>query len=398
MSQKLYYFNPGHESAIQNTSPYYTAPANLVNMQADLSHLPAWYADNVTDFVLINKPLSRNFKKEISNNLFLAKGITTKELALKSPCSTVHLWGKSPQALHYFDQLNNQNGLNLQLPIWNENLLQLTSRETAKECLKQLTDNILSIHEIQLPQYCNSLEDVESIVRNSDCQLLAKAPYSSSGRGLLWLPIGELTRVERQILHGIIRKQEKVSIEKVLDKQLDFAMEFDVTNQGVNFEGYSLFQTNSKGAYISNFIGSQANIEKTITSYIDLSILEEVKSELISILKNKFSSIYEGCVGVDMMVYKESGVNRLHPCIEINIRDNMGLLAISIYRKHITQGSNGFLFLDFSREDGDLLNKDKQMREQHPLLIENNRIKSGYVSLCPVLEKTNYRAYLIIDN
>lgn len=396
MPRKLYYFNPGHEGAILNNSPYYMLPANVVKMRQDLSYISAWYADNSEDFILLENTLPDAFKKTC-NSLSLSKGITNKELALKASDAIVHLWGQSPQSIHHFEELNNRYGLNLQIPSWNENLYQLTSREMSTECLNSLIKNLPSLSYLNPPKYCTTLDEIDLLVVNSEYQLLAKAPYSSSGRGLLWLPIGELTKTEKQILHGIIKKQGKLSVEKAFNKKLDFAMEFTLSDRNISFEGYSLFETNNKGGYIGNYIGSQKSLISSITSYINIDFLEEIKSELISILSERFSYSYNGCIGVDMMIYEELGIDKLHPCVEINVRDNMGFLAISIYRKHIDPNSKGFFYLEFSQQEKDLLKKDNDLKIQYPLLIENNRIKSGYISLCPISESTKFIAYMIIE-
>jgi hypothetical protein len=396
MTKQLYYFNPGHEAAILNHSPYYMAPANVTRMQEELAYLPAWYA-NEKDYILIPKNLPNVFSTFfVESELKLAQGITVNKLALNHSNLKVHLWGLSPQAVHYFNQLNTQYNLNLRVPLWNDSLYQLSSRETAKECLTILSERISSISSSILPKFYDNLEEINNVVTKSNFQLLSKAPYSSSGRGLLWLPIGNLTRTEKQILHGMLKKQGKVSIERALNKKVDFAMEFTISNNIISFVGYSLFETNGRGAYQGNYIGSQAKIIDQITSYINTELLEEVKEQLTSILQTKFKDTYTGCIGVDMMIYQDNESYYLHPCLEINVRDNMGLLAINLYKKHIAPTSEGFFYIDFSNKESEILDRDIQMKELYPTLFCNNKIKSGYLSLCPIYPESKYRAYIII--
>ena len=42
---------------------------------------------------------------------------------------------------------------------------------------------------------------------------------------------------------------------------------------------------------------------------------------------------YEGIVGIDMMVVR-GGL--IHPCVEINLRMNMGVVAMKLYEKGVT--------------------------------------------------------------
>lgn len=394
---QLYYFNPGHEGAVLTLSPYYTAPANMVNLQHDLAYLVAWYA-NADDYVLVQSELPLDFEEYLSKNLLsLPKGIISDKM--NRSLSEVHLWGLSPQSINYFEKINSKYHLHFNLPQWKDELRLLSSRETAKECLTELCSEISSISTDIIPIFYSSLNEVEDIVKDADYQFLAKAPYSSSGRGLLWLPVGGLTQTERQILQGILNKQEIVSIEKALNKQLDFAMEFILDNNEIRFEGYSLFETNSKGGYLGNYIGNQNNIINKILEFIPDQLLEEVKNSSLRILKNKFNGFYSGCIGVDMMIYKdEHDAYKLHPCIEINVRDNMGLLALRFSQKYLEQGSEGSFYMDFTSQEGEQINRDNQMKKEYPALFTNGKIKSGYLSLCPVNDKTKYRAYVLVNN
>lgn len=392
---KLYYFNPGHEGAILSSSPYYTPPANMVNLQNDLAYLSAWYA-KPTDFVLLQSELPLEFKEYLSDNLRpLAQGFT--ENRMNRSLSEVHLWGISPQSINYFENLNDKYHLNFKLPEWKDQLRQLSSRETAKECLIDLCNTISVISPDIIPNFYTSLNDIENIVRENPYQFLAKAPYSSSGRGLLWLPIGELTQTERQILQGILNKQKIVSVEKALDKKLDFAMEFILEDNNIRFEGYSLFETNNKGAYQGNYIGSQKNIITKLEEFISLHLLEEVKKCLSKILKGKYDGFYNGCIGVDMMIYKDGKEYKLHPCVEINVRDNMGLLALRLSENYLDIDSEGTFFTDFSSIEGEQKARHNLMKKEYPALFSNGRIKSGYLPLCPVNKNSKYRAYILVN-
>ncbi|GAB6011985.1 hypothetical protein [Viscerimonas tarda] len=397
----IHFFNPGHEAAVLNASKYYMAPANVVTMQRDLSFLPAWYA-GADDWILVAENLPEEFVSHVGEfSAVLPKHITGADIpAHKNELLNQGLcfWGITPQVIHFFDTINTEYQLNWDIPEWREEYKSLNSRATAKKCLGFILEKSTAFAEDLLPRFFHSLEDIEDYVgRNSSIRLLAKAPYSSSGRGLLWLPEGKLTRTEQQILHGYLKKQGTVSIEKVLDKKLDFAMEFTTANNTAKFEGLSLFQTNEKGAYLGNFIGSQKQIEAEIARFIPLSQLEEVKEMLILFIAENIAPLYAGCVGVDMLVYEENNCFYLQPCVEINLRNNMGFLTLSLSKNILAEASTGSFHIDFNATPGELYAKHTQRIKSHPLLVENGKIKSGYLSLCPVREDTRYLAYVLID-
>lgn len=397
MSFNLHYFNPGHENAVLNGSPYYMAPANVVKMQSDLEYLPAWYADE-KDYVYTSKDLTSFTNFFLGNNLNIAKSVTTNTISLVSSNFTVFPWGLSPQIVHFFNTIEEELNIQLKIPRWNSALYDLTSRINSKICLEFLASRIVEIKNDIIPAIFSDLPEIESYLQKSDNRLLAKSPFSSSGRGLLWLPEGHLSRTEKQILSGILKKQTCVLIEKTLDKKLDFAMEFFITeNSEVNFAGYSLFHTSSRGAYLGNVLDSQGNIENSLTKLIDKNILEKTKEALIHFIQQKFSYIYSGYIGVDMMIYEEDKELRLQPCVEMNVRNNMGVIAINLTEKYIDSQSKGLFIIDYNSKAGGIYKSDQEMKEKYPLVFSSGKIKSGYTSLCPIKEYTNYRAYILVE-
>ena len=397
----IHYFNPGHETAVLNKSKYYMAPANVIAMQKELSFLSAWHA-SPSDYILIENKLPDDFKAFIQANLGdIPQGVTKQYISENQEIfrgQGIALWGQSPQAIHFFEAISNEAGLDLLLPQWDDSYVALCSRQTAQQCLHFISGQSDKIVQDIIPNFYTSLDDIENAVKSSNEQLLAKAPYSSSGRGLLWLPVKVLTRTERQILHGHLKKQGSVSLERVLDKQLDFAMEFTSQSGKVEYHGLSLFETNQKGAYIGNILGSQIIIEETITSFINITLIDEIRALLIQFIKQDIAPVYDGCIGVDMMVYKEHNEYKFHPCLEINIRNNMGFIALNLSKNILAENSIGNFYIDFDPKDGSMQEKHNRMKNEYPAIFEDKRLKSGYLSLCPVTESNHYRAYILMQN
>jgi len=394
---KLHYFDPGHETAVCNASPYYTAPANVVAMQQELAFLPAWYADEM-DRVLVENDTDIYYSYLAEKFPHLPKPVSIEKLTTCDNAD-ISLWGISPQAIHYFDTLNSEYEISLNIPEWHEEYTYLNSRLEAKECLSELTNSIPELSKEIIPQFYTTLEDINYAVNSSPHQLLAKAPYSSSGRGLLWLPVTGLTRTENQILHGILKKQHSLSVEKVLDKEMDFAMEFITDAKGgIEFAGYSLFYTNTKGGYEANYLDTQDSIEKQLTEKISPDLLNIVREKLLIILSSKYAPFYKGCIGVDMLIYKEKGEYRLHPCLEINMRYNMGYLTCRLYENYISSGAYGKFYLDFNSKAGETHKLHLQMQKEYPAFFEDGKLASGYLALCPVNENNRYRAYVIVKS
>jgi len=394
----LHYFNPGSEEAVLNASPYYTLPANPAKMQQDLAYLPAWYAKE-NDLVLCESPLDNEYLDYIKCLSKIPENIIKEELFQKQNLlkgEDVSLWGLSPQSIHLFEQLSKKHDLSLDIPTWNDEYRSLISRNSASKCLSVLLDKNPELSQDLLPEFFSEINLIENKLSEKNYPMLIKTPYSSSGRGLLWVQ-HPMDRSSQQILQGMLKKQTQVSLEKALDKQVDFAMLFQLNpDENVDFRGYSLFQTDNKGNYKGNFVGSQEKIKAVLFESIDESLFEKVKKQLIDYFSRKeIAGIYKGCICVDMMLYKEDDKICLHPCLEINFRHTMGWLAMELYKNYFQENSSGFFQIEFRKNAAELYEKHLQMKKSLPLQTENGRYISGYLPLCPVTANTNFSAFVI---
>ncbi|MDR2843375.1 MAG: hypothetical protein LBV57_01860 [Candidatus Symbiothrix sp.] len=395
----IHYFNPGHEMAVLNASKYYQPTVNQVKMQQELAYLPAWYAD-AGDFVWLENHLPETFLQKNPFGNDLAQAITVNDIhSFKNELNQqrIAFWGLSPQSIHLFEKINQQFQLNLQIPQWQAMWHELGSRFAAQKVLSQLIRQFPQLEKNLLPQCFSKIEDIETILIQSAEKQLIKSPYSSSGRGLVWLPAGKLATSQRQIIGGMLKKQSQVSMEKVLDKQLDFSMHFDIHSGKVRFIGYSVFQTNAKGAYEKSLLASQEKIKQLIIHYIDEQELIQIQQALVLEIQKIYAPHYAGNVGVDMLVYQSKNQYRLHPCVEINMRKSMGYLAIQIQNNYVHPESKGYFYIDYRKAASETYQRHLSLQKQFPLVTENHRIRSGYLNLCPVMTNSNYHACIIIE-
>ena len=81
-------------------------------------------------------------------------------------------------------------------------------------------------------------------------------------------------------------------------------------------------------------------IERYLSSYVGLEPLLLLQKEMRRILETLLRDTeYQGYLGVDMMIYQDSESNcfLIHPCVELNLRMSMGMVARGVL-------SCGFLF------------------------------------------------------
>lgn len=392
----IHYFNPGHETAVLNRSPYYMVSNIILKMQRDLSFLPAWYG-KPGDIVLVSSSRENDYYPFVESCFpSLPKPILEEDL-LEHDGAGISCWGISPQVIHFFEMLNEKWSLRLQIPEWKREFVYLNSRIVARDCLTALQEKIPDIPESLIPVFCNNMVSIEKMAESSGTPLVAKSLYSSSGRGLLWLH-KPIKSKEEEVLRGMLKKQGSVAIEQVLDKQVDFSMQFLSDGKGeLLFEGYSIFETDKRGAYSKTHLYPQDHIVSILTKEIPFTLLEKVKDELLSILKEKYAMLYNGCIGVDMMIYKEGGSCKIHPCLEINTRYTMGYLGMNLFDRFISHSSSGFFSITFHASKGEAYLQHLKLQEEHPLLFEKGKIKRGYLPLCPISKESNYTASVMIN-
>lgn len=401
MISQIHYFNPGHETAVLLRSENYTPPANVQRMIKELSCLPVWYADS-NDFVFTEEVISpRFFSLQPKEFRPFATLISRKELKQKGaslPEMVAAPWGLSPHSLHLFDELKMNCRLTLSVPSWKEEYFGLTGRQTAAECLELIRQQLPDLSIPVAPKFCKKIREVEKYLILQNAPFVVKTPYSSSGRGLHWIAERKLTPKDRTWIEGAINKQGSVSIECGLDKVQDLAMEFYSDGEGnVIYKGISVFGTEEKGAYAGNVLGNQEYLTAPIKRWIGEDIYLQIQNAVTDALKSIYGNTYRGYLGVDMLVYKtKNGLYALHPCIEINMRYTMGMLAIRLSQQYLAPSAIGDFNITYESKDGEAYERHRFMKETYPLVIEDGKIKEGYLSLCPVTKETRYRAYILV--
>ncbi len=397
----IHYFNPGHETAVLQGKHNYTPPRNVQRMQRELSALPVWYAA-ADDYVFAEENDSPRFFALQPRELKpLARLITRAELAeaqKRFPLLHAAPWGLSPQSLRLFSDLKKKYLPSLVVPDWKPAFADLTGRKTAADCLEKLRPRLAGQKVPVAPKFCTQLREIEKYLLLQHAPFVVKTPFSSSGRGLLWLHQRKLAEKDKNWILGALGKQGCVSIECGLNKVQDFAMEFYSDGCGeVRYEGLSVFATEQRGAYTGNILENQSSMRRRLTRLTGEDPLDRVQEALTQVLKEVYGSTYAGYLGVDMLIYREEeGEHAIHPCLEINMRYTMGMVALQLFRRYIAPSAQGDFRVSYDANEGEAYANHCFMKKAYPLVWEKGRIKEGYLSLCPVRKETAYRAYILI--
>ena len=222
---------------------------------------------------------------------------------------------------------------------WLMELRRWSSREFAcgyvKELLEEVGDERLLGREMQWINKENF--DLNFQFSTFNFQFIFKSPWSSSGRGVFVekMSNGKCHESTVKRLEGFLSSQGGFVMDRFYeDKVLDFAMEFFVNEDGtVDFLGWSVFHADPNGAYGYNYVESQEELVERID--VDASLLQRLidyhKAHL-STLNCQLSTVnYRGPVGIDML---KTADGHVHPCLEINFRMNMGILALLLEEQY----------------------------------------------------------------
>ena len=389
--EAFYLFNPENDMALACGDPYYMAPANARRMAAELSVLPAWYAEQ-GGTVWLDSPQR---VKTLEGQSFVPLAVNWVS-GLVPVCEKVVPWGWNPSLVHRLQQAG--------FPVTAypsaermKRIRQLSGRQTAVKVLRRLCEQIDgNIPALGEAFVLSSIEEVENFVL-SHSRALLKAPWSGSGRGIQYTS-GSFSIPLKGWTQHILTTQHQVIGEPFYDKLLDFAMEFLADEGGlVRFIGYSLFETDKRGVYKENLLATDEAIEARISAYIPAETLQQVGRVLQVELAEVIKGSYEGYLGVDMMICRtKDGGYAIHPCVEINLRMNMGVVARLIYDNYVCHGVQGRYVIEYYAKPGEAWRSHLAFQEKHPLYLENGKVKSGYLSLTPVENNTSYQAYILI--
>ncbi len=287
-------FNPEHDLCLANGDSNYVPPLSALKFGQDCAAIMEWIADKEKRIT----PWGWNpyIRKRLS-----LKGIPDEELPSSREIAQIR---------------------------------ELSHRKVALEANEYIHNHIQSPYiervDIIVAHDLSAIADILKKWHNA----VAKAPLSGSGKGLRWLRDCEFSVQDAGWCKRTITRQGYVMVERRHRVIQDFAMLFHI-GKDVSFEGYSLFFTDN-ATYKSNLLAPDHAIASILSSYFPNGPLEDIRDCLTCFLKMRFCGHYTGYTGVDMFVYDDGDGYRVQPCVEINVRMTMGLLARKVYDRIMT--------------------------------------------------------------
>lgn len=366
----LHLFYPENDLALARNTERYTAPPAATALRHSGQALPLWFGNAGDRFVATG--INESWLEEIKNDFGIEMDVYDRRPDKYRP----QPWGWSRAARKYFlelgfapDRLPDDHTL--------DTIRELSHRRTAVKVAKLLKE-ITGIG--QAATEVTSVEEIEAMFKQTP-RLLAKLPWSSSGRGLVAVDPDIFEGQLRQ-LQGMLNRQGSLIIEPHYDKTLDFAMLFHAAGGECTYTGLSVFNTSGLGIYTGNILAPQEMLEEMICKAVGRANFAAVKEALPSILAGVLRNGYEGPLGIDMMATSTPGAPFI-PVVELNLRNTMGHLCQTLYDRHIVPAAIGLFTITSERRP------DKYS-------LSGNRLASGHLNLVP--PATDFTFSVTINN
>ncbi len=390
--RNIYLFNPENDLAIAHGKKRYDAPKAARRLAADMALLPLWYAkENSESCVLTQTEIPADFQKEVLDRLSVKAKWVSQEAYRFQSGDVFRPWGWSPALLERLEPLSEGNLSSPDLSVYRR----LSGRQFAVFVLEQLRVRGVLDASVKIPVVAESLQELSSAVASFGSACLLKSPWSGSGKGLLWLRDGWSEKAALWSNH-VLKRQGSVVCEPQYAKVQDFAMEFCVEQSQLSFVGYSYFQTDESGTYRGNLLASDERIEQKLSAWLPNPLLQTMRTALLAILSEYLAPFYEGYFGIDMMVCEADGRYFLHPCVELNLRYNMGVVSHILFDRYVASTVEGEYTILHGRNSDELRAFCARMQAEHPLQIEEGRVTSGFLPLTYIGEGSEFLAYMVV--
>ena len=294
MSKQIYIFNPEHDLCIANGDENFVPPRSAMGFAKDNIDLSEYLKrPNKQRRQIIPWGWNHALKKRLIN-----EGIDPATLPSEEELQFIRTHSRREFALDVHSRLS-------------------------------CADSLVIRPDYRIVATC--VDEIEAFISAHGSAVL-KSPLSGSGKGIRFVR-ERLSESDKGWCRRTLEKQGSVIVERRFDIIKECAMLFECHHEGIDFIGYSLFESRN-GAYSRNILASNEDIEGIIAGYISQDTLNTIRKKLLSVLTDALVGHYEGFLGVDQMICQTDSPIFI-PVSEINLRMTMGLIARNQYDHYL---------------------------------------------------------------
>ena len=451
-------FNPEHDLALANGDAHYLAPRNIREMAHDLAPLMdylAWDTPWGWDAAVVSHLHKSGIpRQELPNDAMLAalrtrsERITAHHLLLQMLPLAVHLTGESYVCRSLDDikaYATQHSHLLLKAPLSgsgkglrhlnfnddnnkNDNENYPTSRRSTSALtlsLKKIeswADALIRRHGyLTAEPYYDKVQDfaMEFIVADGQCHFIGYSLFTTDDHGrydsnLLLSDADIEARLSEYIPHSVlhdVRHFVETHSDLIIPAEWDtsrFPITFGIDMMIVNDRGQ---QPTADGQHpirpdgnsqfrIQNSAAQREQSQASWTSQVLRQVLNyaaDAKGASVAtdetLVSQRSSNLLLFTRNLNAEHYN-SGF-KLHPCVEINLRANMGIIAHEVRRHLMAPEATGIYRLALFADHAALAAFDEEQRTLYPALYRDGLLVRGYHPLTSTEGNTRHLAYVI---
>jgi len=334
----LHIFNPSHDEALAANYPYYY-PSTISRMKAELwGGLPAIWAKEGDIVLLYGNPsqlLLMEWKEKWGGRV---RFVGQREFSSIPWEKIEHIdpWGWDLLLRHQLKKMGAPLHL---LPSDGQlaTIRRLSGRATTAMMLPPLREKLerWGIRTVGQSVVATSMDETDRLLKAWSGGVI-KSLWSCSGRGVFYVG-RNLNEPEKRRIERLLDKHGGVEIEPRYEPTATFALEFYADEErGVRCLGVSLFRSGTSGAYSGNVVASQTDILKYLGKIgLSENRVRSLSNACVEVAGRCLNGRYHGPLGIDMMMVRSNGGEKVFPCMEMNLRRTMGHVALEMARRDI---------------------------------------------------------------
>ncbi len=408
MRSRLFFFNPTNEMAIANGEVSYMPPRHLHHFEMDLAALP-WLLGSENDFVLTRQKDGSSINHLERFDWGLPTLISSPEdlPAIAQNSLWFSPWGWSPAVYRHFRpylSFSHPQWDSHPFSQWKKRLADILSRETSYQLLKAISGiknanpgeyPLISLPGLPMEIYNEG--NLPDILKNSSPPLIIKTPFSASGRGLFRIRNQEDAPEKSQWVKGMLKRQGKIYVEKMLNKIQDVSFQFYMNKKEITFLGHSFFYAEASGQFAGCAIGKPETTSPLFSNQQMISEAIEQASDLLQkgIEQLSLNNQYTGPAGIDGIFFEdERGRLKLQPCLEINLRYNMGYANVLFKQKMHPIAKGTWKTGIFAKEEWQEFCENEA--KKHPVQMLDGKPIKGFIPFINPAVKKLFGAWLYL--
>ncbi len=362
--RRVYWFNPFAEGFIAYGKSY-TPRKSQILLCRDLENLPQFLCAP-GDLVLVRKQPSAKFLNTIQSAGFCLPEfveLSEKDSLHRRELGALCPWAWGPDSLALFRDLSvladdrlrpyeecfNEKIAELYSKAWSASLLRRALAQTGRESWLCTADEI----GVVVDNPGAAIEAIRAIRVRGQRKVVVKEAVGLAGHNSLRLWEPEILADQSKWIEQVTAGRRQVIVEPWLDRELDFSIQLEMGNEGLNVCGYTGLINDRRGQFRANWAAPDfaRHVPSAVSSVFPQ--IPELRAALGGFYESVFGFMsdelrqvgYEGPLGIDAFVYRgEDGRHRIKPIVEINARFTMGRVTVELMR-HVVAERYGIFHL-----------------------------------------------------